>query len=90
MKIHAPKVFFLGEPTSEFDTETVGQVHKLARPLEKHGRTVFRYTCRLSESESLPHRAAGIATRLLALDTPGSLRGRFFGRQVVAKTGSKR
>jgi ABC-2 type transport system ATP-binding protein len=49
------------------------------------GRTVFLSTHNLAEAEYLCHRIAVIRTRILALDTPDSLRQRLFRRRVIVQ-----
>ena len=78
-----PKVLFLDEPTSGLDPEVAGEVRELIRSLGKEGRTVFISTHNLAEAEQLCSRVAIVRTRLLAIDTPQSLRQRLFHSEIV-------
>jgi ABC-2 type transport system ATP-binding protein len=80
--LHEPEVLFLDEPTSGLDPEAAGEVRDIIKDLSKEGRTIFLSTHNLNEAESLCRRIAVIHTRLLALDTPGQLRRRFFRREI--------
>lgn len=83
--LHEPKVLFLDEPTAGLDPEAAQEVRDFIRRLGSAGRTVFLSTHNLAEAEQLCRRIAVVRTRLLALDTPGNLRDRFFRREVVVR-----
>ncbi len=81
--LHEPKILFLDEPTASLDPQATKVVHDFIDQVRAQGRTVFLCTHNLHEADRLCDRIGLIKQRLLALDTPGALRGRLFGRQVV-------
>jgi ABC-2 type transport system ATP-binding protein len=83
--LHEPKVLFLDEPTAGLDPEAAQEVRQMIKKLSMEGRTVFLSTHNLAEAEYLCHRIAVIRTRILALDTPDSLRQRLFRRRVIVQ-----
>ena len=81
--LHEPKVLFLDEPTSGLDPEAATLVRHFIEELKEEGRTIVMCTHNLDEADRLCDRIAVFKTRLLALDTPSSLRQQLFGRSVV-------
>jgi ABC-2 type transport system ATP-binding protein len=81
--VHEPKVLFLDEPTAGLDPEAAADVREMIHRLGKEGHTIFLSTHNLNEAEMLCNRIAVLSTRLLALDTPEQLRGRFFRRELM-------
>jgi ABC-2 type transport system ATP-binding protein len=83
--IHDPSVVLLDEPTAGLDPESAREVRDLVRTLREQGRAVMVSTHNLAEAEDLADRIAVMNTRLLALDTPRSLRERRRGGRVVVE-----
>lgn len=83
--LHEPKVLFLDEPTAGLDPEAAREVRDMIKALGVEGRTIFLSTHNLAEADLLCQRIAVIRTRLLALDTPESLRRRLFRREVTVR-----
>lgn len=83
--LHEPKVLFLDEPTAGLDPEAAREVRELIQQLKSEGRAIFLSTHNLTEAEQLCDRIAIIRTRLIALDTPASLRQSLFRRKVVVR-----
>jgi len=81
--LHEPKVLFLDEPTSGLDPEAARLVRQFIAGLREEGRTIVMCTHNLDEADRLCDRIAVFKGRLLALDTPKSLRQQLFGRAVV-------
>ena len=81
--LHEPKVLFLDEPTSGLDPEAARLVRQFIAGLREEGRTIVMCTHNLDEADRLCDRIAVFKSRLLALDTPKSLRQQLFGRAVV-------
>ncbi len=83
--IHDPSVVLLDEPTAGLDPESARYVRDLVRRLRGQGRAVMVSTHNLAEAEELADRIAVMNTRLLALDTPRSLRERRRGGRVAVE-----
>jgi ABC-2 type transport system ATP-binding protein len=81
--IHEPSVVFLDEPTSGLDPEAARLVRDFIEQLRGEGRTIVITTHNLDEADRLCDRIAVFKSKLLALDTPNSLRRKLFGRSVV-------
>lgn len=81
--LHEPKVLFLDEPTAGLDPEAAKLVRDFIDELRQQGRTIFLCTHNLDEAERLCDRIAVFNTRMRVVDTPGGLRRRLYGRQVV-------
>lgn len=81
--LHEPKVLFLDEPTSGLDPEAAKLVRDFIGDLKEQGRTIFLCTHNLGEADQLCDRIAVFNSRLLALDTPSSLRRQLYGRSIV-------
>ncbi len=81
--LHEPEVLFLDEPTSGLDPQASRLVREFIEELKSEGRTIILTTHNLEEADRLCDRVAVISGHLLALDSPGELRRRIFGRKVV-------
>ncbi len=81
--LHEPEVLFLDEPTSGLDPQASRLVREFIEGLKKEGRTIILTTHNLEEADRLCDRVAVISGHLLALDAPGELRRKLFGRKVV-------
>jgi ABC-2 type transport system ATP-binding protein len=80
--LHNPKAVLLDEPTSGLDPESARDVRELVTRLRHERRAVLISTHNLDEVDRLADRVAVLNTRLVALDTPQSLRERAFGARV--------
>lgn len=81
--LHEPRVLFLDEPTSGLDPEAARLVRDFIDELKREGRTIVICTHNLDEADRLCDRIGVLKTRLLALDSPKSLRRKLFDRNVV-------
>jgi ABC-2 type transport system ATP-binding protein len=81
--LHEPEVLFLDEPTSGLDPQAARLVRNFIADLKNEGRTIILCTHNLEEADRLCDRVAVISGHLLALDAPGVLRRKIFGRKVV-------
>lgn len=81
--LHEPEVLFLDEPTSGLDPQASKLVREFIEGLKEEGRTIILTTHNLEEADRLCDRVAVISGHLLALDAPGELRKKIFGRKVV-------
>ena len=81
--LHEPKVLFLDEPTSGLDPQAARTMRQFIADLRSDGRTIVLCTHNLDEADRLCDRVAVLRSKLLALDTPGALREKLFGRTVV-------
>jgi ABC-2 type transport system ATP-binding protein len=81
--LHEPEVLFLDEPTSGLDPQASRLVRDFIADLKGEGRTIILCTHNLEEADRLCDRVAVISGHLLALDAPGVLRRKLFGRKVV-------
>jgi ABC-2 type transport system ATP-binding protein len=80
--LHDPGAVLLDEPTSGLDPESARDVRELVTRLRHERRAVLISTHNLDEVDRLADRVAVLNTRLVALDTPQSLRQRAFGARV--------
>jgi ABC-2 type transport system ATP-binding protein len=80
--VHDPPVVLLDEPTSGLDPQTSRLVRELVLDLRRQGRAVLVSTHNLDEAERISDRIAVVQQRLIALDTPESLRRQLFGRRL--------
>ena len=80
--LHDPGAVLLDEPTSGLDPESARDVRELVTRLRHERRAVLISTHNLDEVDRLADRVAVLNTRLVALDTPQSLRERAFGARV--------
>jgi ABC-2 type transport system ATP-binding protein len=72
--VHDPTVVLLDEPTAGLDPASARHVRDLVHGLRGEGRAVLVSTHNLGEAEELADRIAVLKTRLIACDTPQSLR----------------
>ena len=80
--LHDPGAVLLDEPTSGLDPESARDVRELIVRLRHQRRAVLISTHNLDEVDRLADRVALLNTRLVALDTPQSLREHAFGARV--------
>jgi len=80
--LHDPGAVLLDEPTSGLDPESARDVRELILRLRHERRAVLISTHNLDEVDRLADRVALLNTRLVALDTPQSLKARAFGTRV--------
>ena len=80
--LHDPTAVLLDEPTSGLDPESARDVRELIVRLRHERRAVLISTHNLDEVDRLADRVALLNTRLVALDTPQSLRAHAFGARV--------
>ena len=80
--LHDPGAVLLDEPTSGLNPESARDVRELILRLRHERRAVLISTHNLDEVDRLADRVALLNTRLVALDTPQSLRARAFGARV--------
>ncbi|MDD4903629.1 MAG: ABC transporter ATP-binding protein [Candidatus Bipolaricaulis sp.] len=80
--LHAPRILFLDEPTAGLDPEAARDLRDLIVALRADGCTVLLSTHNLAEAEALSDRIAVFRTRLVAIDTPRTLRERQFQRRL--------
>lgn len=86
--LHEPRVLLLDEPTSGLDPEIVRNVRHLFEDRRRAGCAVLVSTHNLDEAERIADRVAVIQQRLLAIDTPASLRNRLMtGRLLIRLAG---
>ena len=86
--LHDPPVLLLDEPTSGLDPEITRSVRLLLDERRAAGCAILVSTHNLDEAERLADRVAVLQTRLLALDTPATLRRRLTtGRVLVRVSG---
>jgi ABC-2 type transport system ATP-binding protein len=80
--LHDPDIVLLDEPTSGLDPESARDVREIILAMRKDNRAVLLSTHNLDEVERIASRVAVLRQRLLAVDTPASLRARLFGHRV--------
>ena len=80
--LHDPGAVLLDEPTSGLDPESARDVRELIVRLRHERRAVLISTHNLDEVDRLADRVALLSTRLVALDTPQSLREHAFAARV--------
>jgi ABC-2 type transport system ATP-binding protein len=80
--LHDPRAVLLDEPTSGLDPESARDVRELVTRLRHEHRAVLISTHNLDEVDRLADRVAVLNTRLVALDTPQSLRQHAFGARL--------
>jgi ABC-2 type transport system ATP-binding protein len=84
--LHDPHILLLDEPTSGLDPEITRSVRRLLAERRAEGCTIVVSTHNLDEAERLADRVAVVQGRLVALDTPASLRQRLKTGRVIART----
>jgi ABC-2 type transport system ATP-binding protein len=80
--LHNPDIVLLDEPTSGLDPESARDVREMIPKLRAENRAVVLSTHNLDEVERVATRVAVLRRRLLAVDTPDSLRTRLFGHRL--------
>jgi ABC-2 type transport system ATP-binding protein len=80
--LHDPAVVLLDEPTAGLDPASARHIRDHIADLARQGRGVLISTHNLAEAEELAQRIAILKVRLLALDTPASLRQQLVGANV--------
>jgi ABC-2 type transport system ATP-binding protein len=86
--LHQPRILLLDEPTSGLDPEITRSVRALLDERRAAGCSILVSTHNLDEAERLADRVAVLHGRLLALDSPASLRQRLrTGRVIVRLAG---
>src|SRR5262245_21749420 len=80
--LHEPEILLLDEPTSGLDPASARHIRDLISNLRRQGRALLVSTHNLAEAEALANRIAVLNTRLMAIDTPSSLRRLFSGARV--------
>src|SRR5581483_8582602 len=84
---HDPRVLFLDEPTVGLDPQARLALWDILRDLHKQGRTIVMTTHYMEEADQLCDRLAIIDRgKLLALDTPASLKAKAPGDTLVEVT----
>lgn len=79
--VHAPKVFFLDEPTTGLDPQARRRLWELVQRLKKRDITVILTTHYMEEAEELCQRVAIMDEgKIVALDTPKNLIRQLLGR----------
>jgi ABC-2 type transport system ATP-binding protein len=82
--IHEPRVLFLDEPTVGLDPQARLALWSILRDLHAQGRTIVMTTHYMTEADELCDRVAIVDRgKLLALDTPASLKERAPGGTLV-------
>src|SRR5207302_1952130 len=81
---HDPRVLFLDEPTVGLDPQARLALWDILRDLHRQGRTIIMTTHYMEEADQLCDRLAIIDQgKLLALDTPASLKAKAPGDTIV-------
>jgi ABC-2 type transport system ATP-binding protein len=83
--LHDPEILLLDEPTSGLDPEITRSVRQLLDVRRAKGCAILVSTHNLDEAERLADRVAVLQERLLALDTPASLRRRLSTGRVIVR-----
>jgi ABC-2 type transport system ATP-binding protein len=85
--LHAPKIFFLDEPTIGLDPQTREHIWEYIKSLAgKTGMTIIITTHYMEEAEKLCNRVAIIDNgKIVALDTPDNLKRELGGDVVLIK-----
>ena len=87
--LHEPSVLLLDEPTSGLDPEIARSVRRLLDEQRAAGCAILVSTHNLDEAERLADRVAVLHGRLVALDSPATLRRRLTtGRLIVRVEGN--
>jgi ABC-2 type transport system ATP-binding protein len=84
--LHAPRILLLDEPTSGLDPEVIQSMRRLLDERRSAGCAIVLSTHNLDEASRLADRVAVIQKRLVALDSPDSLRRRLTtGRIIIVR-----
>lgn len=84
--INDPDVVFLDEPTSGLDPASAADLRDFLKELRNRQTTIFICTHNLEEADILSDRIGIFNQTLLVLDSPQSLRDRYFQRTLTVKT----
>jgi ABC-2 type transport system ATP-binding protein len=84
--LHDPHILLLDEPTSGLDPEITRAVRRLLEERRADGCTILVSTHNLDEAERLADRVAVVQGRLVAIDTPASLRRRLTTGRLIVRT----
>jgi ABC-2 type transport system ATP-binding protein len=87
--LHNPQILVLDEPTSGLDPEIARAVRRLFDESRGRGCAILVSTHNLDEAERLADRVAVLQTRLIAIDTPASLRRRLTGGRVIVRVAGR-
>ena len=85
--LHRPSIVFLDEPTAGVDPEARRSFWRLIRELSRGGTTVFVTTHYLDEAEYCRRIGLMVDGRLVALDTPASLKRTWVPDRVLTVRG---
>jgi ABC-2 type transport system ATP-binding protein len=83
--MHDPVALLLDEPTSGLDPEIARTVRELISERRRAGCAILVSTHNLDEAERLADRVAVLQRRLVAIDTPVSLRRRLKSNRVTVR-----
>jgi ABC-2 type transport system ATP-binding protein len=86
--LHEPRIVFLDEPTAGVDPVQRRAFWRLIRTLSSGGTTVFVTTHYLDEAEYCGRIGLMVDGRLVALDTPASLKERYVPDRVLVARGT--
>jgi ABC-2 type transport system ATP-binding protein len=81
--LHDPPVLFLDEPTSGVDPIARGAFWELIHDLSKSGHTIFVSTHYMEEAEYCHRLALMYRGKVIALGTPGELKGQMSGHTLM-------
>ena len=83
--LHDPRILVLDEPTSGLDPEIARAVRQLFEERRGQGCAILVSTHNLDEAERLADRVAVLHKRLIAIDTPASLRRKLTRGRIVVR-----
>jgi ABC-2 type transport system ATP-binding protein len=83
--LHAPRILLLDEPTSGLDPEVIQSMRRLLDERRSAGCAIVLSTHNLDEASRLADRVAVIQKRLVALDSPDSLRRRLTTGRIIVR-----
>jgi ABC-2 type transport system ATP-binding protein len=87
--LHEPSIVFLDEPTAGVDPASRRSFWRVIKDLASAGTTVFVTTHYLDEAEYCARIGLMVDGRLVALDTPDSLKRTYVPDQVIVARGKK-
>jgi len=83
--LHAPRILLLDEPTSGLDPEVIQSLRQLLDEQRSAGCAIVLSTHNLDEASRLADRVAVVQGRLVALDSPRSLRQRLTTGRIIVR-----
>jgi ABC-2 type transport system ATP-binding protein len=83
--LHDPRILLLDEPTSGLDPEVIHSMRRLLDERRSAGCAILLSTHNLDEASRLADRVAVIQERLVALDSPDSLRRRLTTGRITVR-----